>query len=101
HMRGVAIACLALLNQHAYSAALPIEAQEISSVGNPRGVYDTISSTGNSDEAGAAGSSDNSVNLKKRDQIAIIVIASLVVVIGGEPAPSSILSPRFNANKYE
>lgn len=80
HMR-TPIACLALLIQHAASAALPISDREISSISNkPRNDYE---SSGNSDEAGAKGSNDGSINLKKRDEVAIIVVAALVVVIGG------------------
>lgn len=87
-----AIAFVALLIPKVSSAALPITDFELPSVPKPRGIYDTTRTSGNSDEVGAAGDSSGSVNLKKRDQIAIIVIAALVVVIGRE-LPLRVINP--------
>ncbi|KAK2761644.1 hypothetical protein FQN54_001472 [Arachnomyces sp. PD_36] len=70
------IACLALFIQLAASA-VPAPRHKITSSSQPRDV-----SSSDSDAAGAEGSSSGSINLKKGDEIAIIVVASLVVVIG-------------------
>ena len=69
------IACFALLIQHTLSAAIPSTDIDISSSLAPR--------NSEQDAAGASGSSEGSINLKKRDQIAIIVVAALVVIVGG------------------
>lgn len=84
---GTTSAFIALLIQHAVSVALPVADLERSSDSEPRNIYETTRTSGNSDAAGAAGDSGGSINLKKRDQIAIIVVASVVVVIGSELPP--------------